>query len=97
MLSTKGYIDRNIGPITDVTSNDVICNGGPNPLVRISREIINATVGDELTAEWHHTLDGAKPGDKADPVDPGHVGPTMAYLAKVDDARIQKVTGLKCA
>ena len=75
----------------------MICNGGPNPLKRLSKEIINATAGDEVTTEWHHTLSGAKPGDKADPIDPGHVGPTIAYLAKVADARTQTVTGLKCA
>jgi len=83
------------GPITDVTSNNVICNGGPNPLVKISKEIINATAGDTVMTEWHHTLDGAKPGDKSDPIDPGHLGPTIAYLARVDNALTQKVTGLK--
>ncbi|QDS68914.1 hypothetical protein FKW77_008123 [Venturia effusa] len=83
------------GPVLNVTSDEVICNGGPNPLVKISREIINTTAGDEVTAEWHHTLDGGIPGDAAEPVDPTHVGPTMAYLAKVDDARTENVTGLE--
>ena len=45
---------------------------------------------------WHRTLEGDKPSDKADPIDPGHVGPTLAYLAKVDDAKTEHVTGLKC-
>lgn len=35
-----------------------------------------------------------KPGDKADPDDPGHVGPVITYLTKVNDARTQKVTDL---
>jgi cellulase len=64
--------------------------------VKISKEIINATAGDTVMTEWHHTLDGAKPGDKSDPIDPGHLGPTIAYLARVDNALTQKVTGLKC-
>ena len=30
----------------------------------------------------------------ADPIDPGHLGPVMAYAAKFDDARTTKVAGL---
>ncbi|KAJ4293564.1 hypothetical protein N0V90_008847 [Kalmusia sp. IMI 367209] len=52
-------------------------------------------VGDKLTAEWHHTLDSTFGSDPADPIDPGHLGPVMVYLAKVDDALTTKVTGLK--
>jgi lytic cellulose monooxygenase (C1-hydroxylating) len=58
-----------------VTSNDVICNGGINPYHQpISQVIINATAGDQVTAEWHHTLDGADPSDPADPIDASHKG-----------------------
>jgi cellulase len=84
-------------PINDVTSPNIICNGGPNPLNRpFSKKVIDVKAGDTLTMVWHHTLDGDKPRDKSDPVDPGHVGPTLAYMAKVDDARTEKVTGLRC-
>jgi cellulase len=54
------------------------------------------TAGDTVTMFWHRTLEGDKPSDKADPIDPGHVGPTLAYLAKVDNAKTEHVTGLKC-
>lgn len=47
-----------------------------------------------MTTEWHHTLAGADPSDSADPIDPGHKGPVMIYLAKVDDATDLTVTGL---
>lgn len=94
---TKGIrVPTYDGPITDVTSNDVICNGGPNPLRQpLPKDIINVQAGDKLTAEWHHTLDSAGKNDPADPIDKGHLGPVIVYLAKVDDALTSKVTGLK--
>ncbi|KAF2650497.1 lytic polysaccharide monooxygenase [Lophiostoma macrostomum CBS 122681] len=95
--ATKGIrVPTYDGPITDVTSNDVICNGGPNPLrTPLPTDIINVKAGDKLTAEWHHTLDSTQATDNADPIDPGHLGPTMIYLAKVDNALTATVTGLK--
>ncbi|KAI0770499.1 glycosyl hydrolase family 61-domain-containing protein [Fomes fomentarius] len=75
------------GPITDVTSNDVICNGGINPYHQpISTTVIPVAGGAQVTAEWHHTLQGADPSDSADPIDASHKGPVMAYLAKVSNA-----------
>ncbi|KAI9058162.1 lytic polysaccharide monooxygenase [Trametes sanguinea] len=69
------------GPIMDVTSNDIICNGGINPYHQpISQAVIPVPAGASVTAEWHHTLAGADPSDPADPVDPSHKGPVMAYL-----------------
>lgn len=68
-------------PITDVTSNDVICNGGINPYHQpVSTKVISVAAGTQVTAEWHHTLDGAVPGDTADPIDASHKGPLIAYL-----------------
>ncbi|KAG9103176.1 hypothetical protein FRC06_011876 [Ceratobasidium sp. 370] len=84
------------GPITDVTSNDIICNGGPNPLVTpYDKTVITVPAGATITHEWHHTLDSAGTSDTADPIDPGHLGPVMVYLAKVPDATQTSVTGLK--
>ncbi|THH09844.1 hypothetical protein EW145_g1744 [Phellinidium pouzarii] len=62
-------------PITDVTSNDLICNGGINPYQQpVSQVIISVPAGATVTAEWHHTLAGADPSDPADPIDPSHKG-----------------------
>ncbi|KAH9924284.1 glycosyl hydrolase family 61-domain-containing protein [Epithele typhae] len=84
------------GPITDVTSNDVICNGGINPYHQpISTKVISAAAGSQVTAEWHHTLAGADSSDSADPIDASHKGPVMAYMAKVSNATDLTVTGLK--
>jgi len=84
------------GPITDVTSNDVICNGGINPYQQpVSQVVINVTAGSQMTAEWHHTLAGAVAGDTADPIDPSHKGPVIVYLAKVPSATQTSVTGLQ--
>ncbi|KAG8947151.1 hypothetical protein FRC04_011003 [Tulasnella sp. 424] len=85
------------GPITDVTSNDIICNGGPNPLVTpYPSEIINIPAGATVGTEWHHALqpNGYDPSDSADPIDPSHKGPVMVYLAKVPSALTTTVTGL---
>ncbi|CAE6530259.1 unnamed protein product [Rhizoctonia solani] len=85
------------GPITDVTSNDVICNGGPNPLVTpYDKTVISVPAGATITHEWHHTLTSAGTGDIDDPIAAGHLGPVMAvYLAKVPDATQETVTGLQ--
>ncbi len=65
----------------DVNSNDIICNGGINPYHQpVSQKVITVPAGAQVTAEWHHTLDGANPSDSADPIDPSHKGPVLAYL-----------------
>ncbi|KAF8591017.1 lytic polysaccharide monooxygenase [Ramaria rubella] len=74
------------GPITDVTSNDLICNGGINPYQQpVSQVIINVTAGAQMTAEC----------DPADPIDPSHKGPVIVYLAKIPSAIQTTVTGLQ--
>ncbi|EIN04298.1 glycoside hydrolase family 61 protein [Punctularia strigosozonata HHB-11173 SS5] len=83
------------GPITDVTSNDVICNGGINPYhTPISTAIVNVPAGATVTTQWHHTLNQVA-NDPADPIDASHKGPVMTYLAKVENATSLEVTGLK--
>ncbi|TBU22682.1 glycoside hydrolase family 61 protein [Dichomitus squalens] len=83
------------GPITDVTSNDIICNGGINPYHQpVSNAVISVPAGATLTAEWHHTLNQTA-NDPADPIDPGHKGPILSYLAKIPDATQSTVTGLQ--
>jgi len=83
------------GPITDVTSDDLICNGGINPYQQpVSQTILPVPAGAQVTAEWHHTLTSAGTGDPQDPIDPSHLGPIMAYLAEVPSATQTTVTGL---
>ena len=80
-----------------MTKPDIICNGGPNPLKKpFSTKIIQVKAGDTVTTVWHHTLDSNQASDKSDPIDSGHLGPTMAYMAKVSSALQANVTGLKC-
>jgi cellulase len=84
------------GPITDVSSNDIICNGGPNPLNKpYPTKVIDVPAGSTVITEWHHTLDGANPSDGDDPISAGHSGPVMVYLAKAPSALQTDVTGLQ--
>ncbi|KAH8669682.1 glycoside hydrolase family 61 protein [Tricladium varicosporioides] len=73
------------GPITDVSTNDVACNGGPNPTTP-SSNIINVRAGDTVVATWRHTLTSTAANDAVYVVDPSHKGPTLAYMKKVTDA-----------
>ncbi|KAG9018750.1 hypothetical protein FRB90_010057 [Tulasnella sp. 427] len=85
------------GPITDVTSNDIICNGGPNPLVTpYPTEIIDIPAGSPAAIQYDNVLqpNGWDPTNSADPVDPSHKGPVMIYMAKVPSALQTDVTGL---
>nr|AWM99274.1 lytic polysaccharide monooxygenase 9 [Rhizophlyctis rosea] len=79
-LPTYGAYEH--GPITDVTSNDLTCNGGPNPVTEISNKKIAVKAGDSISLRWKHTLTSAN----SDVIDPSHKGPIMVYMAKVDDA-----------
>lgn len=76
------------GPQTDVTSQYLACNGDPNPTMS-SDKIIPVTAGTNVTANWRHTLQSGPD----DVMDASHVGPTLAYLKKVDDATKDPGTG----
>lgn len=54
-------------PITDVTSNYIACNGGPNPTTATSK-VINVAAGSTVQATWRHTLTSGSD----DVVDPSH-------------------------
>lgn len=69
------------GPITDVASEYVACNGGPNPTTP-SSTVIDVTAGSTVQVYWRHTLDS----DSTDVIDASHKGPVMAYMKKVTDA-----------
>jgi len=70
------------GPIMDVTSQSLACNGDPNPTMS-TNTVIDVKAGSTVTAIWRHTLDSGP----ENVMDPSHVGPTIAYLKKVDDAK----------
>ncbi|KAK4464723.1 glycoside hydrolase [Cladorrhinum samala] len=72
------------GPIEDVTSNSIACNGNPNPTTPTSK-VITVQAGQDVTAIWRYMLSttGSAPNDV---MDSSHKGPTLAYLKKVNDA-----------
>ncbi|KAF2192338.1 lytic polysaccharide monooxygenase [Zopfia rhizophila CBS 207.26] len=69
------------GPITEVTSNDIVCNGGPNP-TQSTPTIITVQVGSQAKLTWRHTLTSGP----SDVIDASHKGPVMAYMKKVSNA-----------
>ncbi|KAG4426512.1 hypothetical protein IFR04_000394 [Cadophora malorum] len=69
------------GPITNVASNDIACNGGPNP-TKASSIILDVAAGSTVKAIWRHTLTSSG----SDVVDASHKGPVMAYMKKVSNA-----------
>ncbi|RDL39049.1 Uncharacterized protein BP5553_03389 [Venustampulla echinocandica] len=69
------------GPITNVNSNDIACNGGPNPTTP-SRSVIDVQAGTTVKARWRHTQQSGPD----DIIDASHKGPVMAYLKKVTNA-----------
>lgn len=58
--------------MTDVTSNNIICNSGF--MQPVSQTVVQVPAGSTFTAEFHHTSAGyvgADPGDPLDPTDKG--------------------------
>ncbi|EJF61090.1 hypothetical protein DICSQDRAFT_106787 [Dichomitus squalens LYAD-421 SS1] len=79
--------------ITDVASNDVICN--TNFIQPMSNVVASVPAGGVVAAEFHHTSAGYTGPDPADPLDPEEKGPVLAYLAAIPDATQAEVTGLQ--
>ncbi len=77
------------GPISDVGSSSLACNGPPNDAPRATDAVLDVRAGSTVNAVWRHTL-GSGPGDV---MDPSHLGPTLAYLKKVDDAATDSGVG----
>lgn len=67
------------GPILDVTTEYIACNGGPNPTTP-SGNTITVKAGDTVQAVWRHTLTSTEENDSIYVVDPSHLGPTLAYM-----------------
>lgn len=79
------------GPIEDVTSSSIACNGPPNPTSPTDL-VIDVQAGDTVTAVWRYMLSttGTAPNDI---MDSSHKGPISAYLKKVDDATTDSGVG----
>ncbi|KAJ1303822.1 hypothetical protein OPQ81_008244 [Rhizoctonia solani] len=70
------------GPITDVTSSSMSCNGSPNTLDTVSPNVCSVPAGSQVTLRWGHTLTSGS----SDVIDASHKGPIMVYMAKVSNA-----------
>lgn len=75
-------------PITEVTSNDIACNGGPNPTTP-TNTVINLQAGSTVKLTWRHTLNSGP----SDVIDASHKGPVMAYMKKVSNAKTDSGVG----
>jgi len=76
------------GPITDVTSQYMACNGGPNPTTATST-VIPVSAGSTIKVFWRHTLTSSS----SDVIDASHKGPLMVYMKKVTDAKTDSGIG----
>ncbi|KAI0697879.1 glycoside hydrolase family 61 protein G [Cytidiella melzeri] len=80
-------------PVTDLTSNSLICNTGFE--TPVSQTVVTVPAGSQFTAEFHHTSAGYVGPDPSDPLDPTDKGPILAYMAAIPSATQTNVTGLK--
>ncbi|KAK3207445.1 hypothetical protein GRF29_103g1042563 [Pseudopithomyces chartarum] len=81
-------------PIQNVNDGNFACNSGFH--TPVSSTIINVKAGDRVGTQWGHVIGGAQfSGDKDHPIAASHKGPTIFYLAKVDNAASASGQGLK--
>jgi len=79
-------------PITNVTSDNIICNTGF--IQPVSQTVIPVAAGSQVTAQFHKISAGYIGPDPADPLDPTNKGPILAYLAAVPSATQSDAKGL---
>lgn len=58
-----------------MSSSDLACNGGPNPLKKFSPNVLNVPAGSQFTLQWGHTLDSDFNTGLI--IDSSHKGPVM--------------------
>ncbi|KAG8914689.1 hypothetical protein FRC00_011472 [Tulasnella sp. 408] len=75
-------------PVVDVESNDIICNA--NLRSPLPGDVIDVKGGSKVGIEWHRTIGKLS----SDVISKSHRGPIQVYLAKVDSATQEDVTGL---
>ncbi|KAF2198168.1 glycoside hydrolase family 61 protein-like protein [Delitschia confertaspora ATCC 74209] len=81
-------------PIQNVNDGNFACNSGYR--TPVSSKVINVKAGDRVGVMWGHVIGGAQFANDADnPIAKSHKGPTIFYLAKVDNAATAQPNGLK--
>jgi hypothetical protein len=65
------------GPIMDVTSASMTCNGSPNTLDTVSTNVCSIAAGATITLRWGHTLTSGS----NDVIDSSHKGPIMVIYS----------------
>jgi len=81
-------------PVYDVTDAAIACNQGY--VQPVSTQVIEAKAGSKIGMWWGHVIGGAQYANDGDnPISPGHKGPVMTYLAKVDNAATASPNGLR--
>ncbi|KAF1956589.1 glycoside hydrolase family 61 protein-like protein [Byssothecium circinans] len=81
-------------PIQNVNDGNIACNSGfQSP---VSNKVLDVKAGDQVGVQWGHVIGGAQfAGDKDHPIAASHKGPTIFYLAKVDDPVSNSGKGLQ--
>ncbi|TFL03500.1 endoglucanase II [Pterulicium gracile] len=80
-------------PITNLNDGGMACN---NNLQYKDNNIINIPAGARVGAWWGHVIGGPQGSNDPDhPIAASHKGPTMFYMAKVDNAASTGTSGLK--
>jgi len=81
-------------PIQNVNDANFACNSGFR--TPVSTKVLDVNAGDKVGVMWGHVIGGAQSAnDKDNPIAPSHKGPTMFYMAKVDNAAAASGQGLK--
>lgn len=81
-------------PITNVNDGNIACNSGYR--TPVSSKVIDVKAGDRVGVNWGHVIGGAQFSNDPDhPIAKSHKGPTIFYLAKVDNAASASPGGQK--
>ncbi|KAF2707432.1 lytic polysaccharide monooxygenase [Pleomassaria siparia CBS 279.74] len=81
-------------PIQNVNDASFACkNSFQSP---VSSKVVDVKAGDKVGVMWGHIIGGAQFANDADnPIAKSHKGPTIFYMAKVDNAATAQPSGLK--
>jgi cellulase len=81
-------------PIQNVNDANFACNSGYR--TPVSTKVIDVKAGDKVGVQWGHVIGGPQMANDPDhPIAKSHKGPTMFYMAKVDNAASAQPNGLK--